>query len=173
MFQVPIEDFKQNLLKIIDAIKLHHDNLKTQPRIILFSPPPILESLIFQYLPEHLPLRAQETTFAYSRVVMDLDVPSCVEKLDLHDAIELASGRSYQVRTSPPQSEKNETISSMEEYLLDGLHLKNPSYEIMYQLVMEAVGRRWSEITPQNMSMPVTWWGNLINKSEPRQRDEL
>ena len=172
MFQVPIESFKQNLLKIVDAIKCHHDNFKTKPRIILFSPPPVQEAIIFRYYSHQAHLRAQETTFAYSRVVMDLDVPPCVEKLDLHNAIELASKIPCQAKTNPLQLGNKEMISSLEEFLSDGVHLKNPSYEIMYQLVMEAIDRRWPEITPQNMPMPVTWWGNLIN-DELQQRDEL
>jgi hypothetical protein len=60
----------------------------------------------------------------------------------------------------------------MEEYLSDGLHLKNPSYEIMYKLVMEAIGRRWSEIMPEKMMMPVPWWGDIVNQKE-QTRDEL
>ena len=61
----------------------------------------------------------------------------------------------------------------MEEYLSDGLHLKNPSYEIMYQLVMEAIERRWPEIMPENMVMPVPWWGDIVNQKEEQTRDEL
>jgi hypothetical protein len=103
---------------------------------------------------------------------MDLPVPSFVEKLGLHDAIELAPARSYiQKPTHFPASNTNSfrfedggMIMSMDEYLSDGLHLKNPSYEIMYQLVMEAIERRWPEIMPEKMVMPVPWWGDIVNQ---------
>jgi hypothetical protein len=112
---------------------------------------------------------------------MDLSVPSFVEKLDLHDAIELAPARSYiqnptcfpESNTNSVQFEQGGMIMSMEEYLSDGLHLKNPSYEIMYNLVTEAIGRRWPEIIPEKMTMPVPWWGDIVNQKEKQTRDEL
>src|SRR5208282_5355543 len=95
LIQVPIDKYQKNLLKIIETIESHHYSLDTKPRIILLSPPPIREQLIFQHLPHQGNVRSRENTFAYSRVVMDLPVPSFVEKLDLHDAIELAPAKSY------------------------------------------------------------------------------
>lgn len=62
---------------------------------------------------------------------------------------------------------------SMEEYLSDGLHLRYPSYEIMYRLVMEVIGRRWPKIIPEKMAMLVPWWGNLVLNAGQRQGDEL
>lgn len=181
LIQVPIDKYQKNLLKIIETIESHHTSLNTKPRIILLSPPPIREPLILQHLPHQANVRSRETTFAYSRVVMDLAVPPFVEKLDLHDGIELAPARSYiQNPTSFPESHTNSLrfenegmIISMEEYLSDGLHLKNPSYEIMYSLVMEAIERRWPEIMPEKMTMPVPWWGDILNQKEEQTRDEL
>lgn len=181
LIQVPRDKYRKNLLKIIETIESHHTSLDTKPRIILLSPPPIRESLIFEHLPNQGNVRSRETTFAYSRIVMDLPVPSFVEKLDLHDAIESGPVRSYiQTPTRFPASninslrdEDGEMVLSMEEYLSDGLHLKNPSYEIMYKLVMEAIGRRWPEITPEEMIMPVPWWGDIVNQKEEQTRDEL
>lgn len=178
LIQVPIDKYQKNLLKIIETIESHHTSLNTKPRIILLSPPPIREPLILQHLPHQANVRSRENTFAYSRVVMDLAVPPFVEKLDLHDAIELAPARSYiQNPTSFPTNslrfENEGMILSMEEYLSDGLHLKNPSYEIMYKLVMEAIERRWPEIMPEKMTMPVPWWGDIVNQKEEQTRDEL
>lgn len=62
-------------------------------------------------------------------------------------------------------------MMSFEDYFTDGLHLKDPSYAIMYTLVMEALARRWPEIHPENMTMPVAWWGDVFK--ERQQRDEL
>ena len=179
LIQVPIDTYRKNLLKIIETIESHHASLDTKPRIILLSPPPIREPLILQHLPHQANVRSRENTFAYSRVVMDLPVPPFVEKLDLHDGIELAAARAnIQNPTRFPESHTNlpfengGMMPSMEEYLSDGLHLKNPSYEIMYKLVMEAIGRRWSEIMPEKMMMPVPWWGDIVNQKE-QTRDEL
>ena len=104
---------------------------------------------------------------------MHLTVPSFVEKIDLHEAIELAPAKSYlQNPTQFPESNANSfrfddggMVLSMEEYLSDGLHLKNPSYEIMYRVVMQAIGRCWPELAPEKMSMPVPWWGNLVQET--------
>lgn len=178
---MPIEEYQQNLLKIIETIESYHASLNAKPRIILLSPPPIRENLILQHLPQQASVRSRENTFAYSRVVMNLPVPPFVEKLDLHDAIELAPAGSYiQKPTRFPESctnslsfENGEMILSMEEYLSDGLHLKNPSYEIMYGLVMKAIVTRWPEIAPEKMVMPVPWWGDIVNQKEEQKRDEL
>jgi hypothetical protein len=110
---------------------------------------------------------------------MNLTVPSFVEKLDLHEAIELAPAKSYlkkptqfpELNINSLKFENGGMVLSMEEYLSDGLHLKNPSYEIIYRLVMQAIGRRWPELAPEKMSMPVAWWGDLVQETEPG--DEL
>jgi hypothetical protein len=118
-------------------------------------------------------------TYAYSRVVMDLNVPECVAKIDLHNAIESASAKYFiqqypELNADSLRLEQGSVTCSMGDYLADGVHLKNPSYEIMYRLVMEAIERRWQEIIPQNMTMPVTWWGNLVTQTGKRKRgDEL
>jgi hypothetical protein len=62
-------------------------------------------------------------------------------------------------------------MMGFDDYLTDGLHLKDPSYAIMYNLVMETLARRWPEIRPENMTMPVAWWGDVFK--ERQQRDEL
>jgi len=105
---------------------------------------------------------------------MSLAVPSYVESVNFHEAVELAPATTYiQHPTEFPHSkgtslrfEEGGMILSMEEYLSDGVHLTNPSYEIMYRLVMHAIARRWPEISPQNLSMPVPWWGTLVNPTE-------
>jgi hypothetical protein len=163
-------------------IESHHKDAKTTPRIILITPPPIREHLIFQYILHEVHLRSRENTFAYSQVVMNLTVPSFVEQVDLHDGIELAPAQAYLQKpthyaetntTNSIRFEDGGMVFSMEEYLSDGLHLKNPSYEIMYRLVMEVIGRRWPEIIPEEMAMPVPWWGNLVLDAGQRQGDEL
>ena len=159
---------------MINSIREYHSSLNTTPRIILLSPPPIGETIIVKELPEQADFRSREVTFAYAQAVMSLPIPSCVEVFDFHEAVELAPAKTYIQRpTQYPQSNVNSLrfeeggmILSMEEYLSDGVNLKNPSYEIMYRLVMDAVARRWPEISPQNLSMPVPWWGTLVIPTE-------
>ena len=113
---------------------------------------------------------------------MALKVPDFVEILDLHEAIQLAPAHSYlqnpvvytdvTVDMDPFRFENGGTFMSLEEYLLDGLHLKDPSYKIMYELVTDCIQRRWPEITPEKMSMPVQWWGDIIAKKQ-LPKDEL
>jgi len=112
---------------------------------------------------------------------MSLSVPSFVAVLDFHEEVELAPAKTYIQRpTQFPQSnvsslrfEEGGMILSMEDYLSDGVHLKNPSYEIMYRLVMDAIARQWPEISPQNLAMPVPWWGTLVNPTEEYIRDGI
>jgi hypothetical protein len=110
---------------------------------------------------------------------MSLVLPSFVETIDFHEAISLAPAKSYlenpiavATNTGGHQHrwEEGGMMMGFGEYLSDGLHLKDPSYKIMYTLVMEAIARRWPEILPESMPMPVAWWGDLI-RSQPR--DEL
>ena len=105
-----------------------------------------------------------------------------MEKIDLHDAIELAPAQAYLQKptrygeentTNSVRFENGRMVFSIEEYLSDGLHLKNPSYEIMYKLVMEVIWRRWPEIIPEEMTMPVPWWGILVPDAGQREVDEL
>lgn len=45
-----IDICQQNLLKMIEMIESHHKDAKTTPRIIIITPPPMREHLIFQYI---------------------------------------------------------------------------------------------------------------------------
>ena len=181
--QVPINLYQQNLLKIINAIFQHHSSLQTFPRIILLTPPPISEPLIAQYLPQQAPLRSRGTTFSYAQAVMNLTLPSYVARANLHDAIELAPAESFLSKPhlltgdnlNPQRFENGGMVMGLEEYLSDGLHLKDPSYAIMYNLVMDCIGRRWPELLPENVIMQVPWWGDIVAQKQKQQaeRDEL
>jgi lysophospholipase L1-like esterase len=112
---------------------------------------------------------------------MNLGVPDFVEKVDLHEAIQLAPANDYIANPvvyttvtddlDPTRFENGGIIMSLEKYLSDGLHLTDASYKIMYELVMRCVQRRWPEITPGELSMPVQWWGDIVATAQ--QRDEL
>jgi len=112
---------------------------------------------------------------------MSLLVPSSVELLDFHEAVELAPAHTYiqhpklypQTNANSLRFEEGGMTLSMEEYLSDGVHLKNPSYEIMYTLVMDAIARLWPEISPQNLAMPVPWWGTLVDSTEDYMKDGI
>lgn len=179
--QVPIDVYRRNLVKIIDSIAIHHLSLGTTPRIILFTPPPISQSLIAEHLPLHKDLRSREVTFSYAQAVMNLTLPTFVEKIDLHEAILLAPAHKYiqnpdvmvnGENKDPFCFENGGMVMALDDYLSDGLHLKDPSYAIMFKLAMRCIGKRWQEIVPDNMKMPVPWWGDVV-ASKDRKKDEL
>ena len=165
---------------MVEIIARYHNSLETEPRIILLTPPPVSEPLISQYLAGHSSVRFHETTFAYSRALLNLTVPTFVEKLDFHESIQLAPAQSYLRdpkllsgdNLRPFRFENGGMFMGYEEYLSDGVHLKDPSYKILYILVMECINRRWPEILPERMIMPVHWWGDIINNPQTL-RDEL
>jgi hypothetical protein len=102
---------------------------------------------------------------------MNLPLPSFVEALDAREAIELAPAKAYlknavllDTAITNPLAFERSLEMSMEDYLSDGLHLKDPSYAVMFDLVMEGIKRRWPEIFPQNMQMPVEWWGEIVKR---------
>jgi len=136
--------------------------------------------LIAQHFPDQYSLRSREATYSYSRAVLELPVPNFVEKLDFHEAVQLAPAQEFlqdpRILSSddpnPHRFENGGMFMSYEDYLSDGVHLKDPSYKIMYSLVIECIARRWPEITPGQMTMPVQWWGNIV-KDQQNPRDEL
>jgi len=112
---------------------------------------------------------------------MSLDVPPFVEKANIHEAIELAPAQAYfkdptiiaQTDPSAIRFEDGGLVMSLSDYLSDGLHLKNPSYEIMHEFVTKIVNDKWPEISPENMPMPVPWWGDIVAQKTQELRDEL
>ena len=105
---------------------------------------------------------------------MSLILPSYVETIDLHEAVQLAPAKSYMTAVRNIESSGQEDWTNWEEgweaghymtyddYLSDGLHLKDSTYAIMYKLVMDRIASRWPEIQPENMTMPVPWWRGCI-----------
>jgi len=112
---------------------------------------------------------------------MSLDVPPFVEKANIHEAIELAPAQAYlkdpkviaQTDSSALRFEDGGLVMSLSNYLSDGLHLKNPSYQIIYDLATKIIREKWPEITPENMRMPVRWWGDILAQKTQELRDEL
>jgi len=112
---------------------------------------------------------------------MSLDVPPFVEKANIHEAIELAPAQAYlkdpkliaQTDPSALRFEDGGLVMSLSNYLSDGLHLKNPSYQIIYDLATKIIREKWPEITPENMRMPVRWWGDILAQKTQELRDEL
>jgi hypothetical protein len=108
---------------------------------------------------------------------MSLILPSYVETIDFHEAVQLAPTKSNMTAVTKIESSGQEDWIKWEEgweggvymgyddYLSDGLHLKDPTYAIMYKLVMDRIASRWPEIQPENMTMPVPWWGECIRRS--------
>jgi lysophospholipase L1-like esterase len=178
--KIPLEKYKENLLKMFDAIKRYHNLSTTEPRVVLLNPPPIDEPLVLEHLPDQFRVRARENTHAYSRAVMELAVPPFVEKVDFHEAVQLAQANEFLRNpristgddTNPHIFVSGGTYMSYEDYLSDGVHLKDPSYKILYSLVTECIHRRWPEITPGQMIMPVLWWGDIV-KNQRARRDKL
>jgi hypothetical protein len=113
---------------------------------------------------------------------MNLTLPTFVEKINLHEAIQLAPAQKFiqnpeitmngKKNNDPIYFENGGMVMGFEDYLSDGLHLKDPSYAIMFKLAMRCVGTRWPEIIPENMKMPVPWWGGIVS-SKNQQKDEL
>lgn len=115
---------------------------------------------------------------------MNLTVPTFVEKVNLYEAIQIAPAQRFiqnpQIPTNghinhdPVYFENGGMVMGLEDYLSDGLHLKDLSYAIMYKLAMTCIQKRWPEIIPENMKMPVPWWGDIVSsKRQQQKKDEL
>ena len=111
---------------------------------------------------------------------MNLPLPTFVEKVNLYESIQLAPAQKFlkspelitNEKSNPVRFENGGMVMGLEDYLSDGLHLKDPSYEIMYNFTMRCIRGRWPEIIPENMKMPVPWWGDIVS-AKNQQKDEL
>ncbi|XP_057728877.1 GDSL esterase/lipase At5g62930-like [Arachis stenosperma] len=120
-FHVPIEDYKQNLRKIV----LHLKECSPTMLIVLITPPPFYEERRHEYLKsllgENAPKlseRTNEVTGQYARACIETAKEMGVMSVDLW-------------------SKMQETDDWQNKFLIDGLHLTTEGNAIVYQEVIK------------------------------------
>lgn len=147
---VPIDQYKENLIKIITHpyIQAH------QPKILLVTPPPVDEIKLSQLdvqggHPEAT--RRVTVTAAYAEKAREVarEHPG-VELIDLWQAlmdkaISMAPG-DYQPGGPWLGSPENGKQGGLDALLPDGLHMSGAAYSVFYETVLPHIGQEWAQL---------------------------
>ncbi|KAI1103812.1 SGNH hydrolase [Jackrogersella minutella] len=139
---VPIDQYKENLIKIIT-----HDHIKAHnPKILLVTPPPIDEIRITEL--DLAGGHAQATreaaiSAAYSETVRKVasETPGVV-LIDLHKAIldkATSSTTDFDV-SGPPLGYPKGKRGALEQLLPDGLHMSGAAYSVFFDIIKPHIG---------------------------------
>ncbi|KAI1761739.1 SGNH hydrolase [Hypoxylon sp. FL1150] len=141
--RVPMERYKENLIKIIT-----HEHVKAHnPKILLITPPPLDEIRIevLDLAKGHPQATRQAANSAkYSETAREVarEIPG-VTLIDLQDAImdeAIALTPSFTKGSSPPLGYPGGQRGALEQLLPDGLHMSGQSYKILFDLVEPYIG---------------------------------
>ncbi|KAI0592951.1 SGNH hydrolase-type esterase domain-containing protein [Biscogniauxia sp. FL1348] len=139
---VPIDQYKENLIKIIT----HEHITAHNPKILLVTPPPLdqlrLEELDRAYGHEEV-TRQAAVSAAYSEMCRKVasEVPGTV-LIDLQKAImEKAIALTPDFDTNgPPLGHPGGKRGALESLLPDGLHMSGEAYKVFFDIVLPHIG---------------------------------
>ncbi|KAI0180018.1 SGNH hydrolase [Hypoxylon sp. FL1284] len=139
--RVPIEKYKENLVKIIT-----HDHVKAHnPKILLVAPPPLDQIRITELdLANGHPqaTREAENSARYCEVVRTVAAETGVTLIDLQKAVmEKAIALTPDFDASGPLlGYPNGKRGALEQLIPDGLHMSGEAYEVLFGLVQPHIG---------------------------------
>ncbi|KAJ3043241.1 isoamyl acetate-hydrolyzing esterase [Rhizophlyctis rosea] len=140
-YHVPLETYKENLRSMVKDLESAVD----QKRIILITPPPVIDNKWGSHLAETgRPLdRGWETTLPYR--VACLELASSLS-LPCIDTWTLFLGEDFHTPIDQ---------ASLDQYLLDGLHLAPEGNRKLSEKVLEVIEQTWPEIVADRIDFVV------------------
>jgi len=151
---IPLPEFRENVRKIVThpAIQAH------DPRIVLFTPPPIIEGM-FEKLREQVGIhRTPGITASYANAVREVGKELGVPVVDVWSAFIKRTGWK-EGEPLPGTPERQEAV--LPTLLNDGLHLTPAGNLIVFDELMEVVTTNWPELVPEKLSTPLPWWDDV------------
>ncbi|KAK1691201.1 GDSL-like Lipase/Acylhydrolase [Colletotrichum godetiae] len=143
---VPLEDYKQNLVKIVT-----HPNITAHnPKILLVTPPPIDEIRITKLdlaWGHSKPIRTAKISAGYTQAARDVaaEVPGVVS-IDLWQALmDHAVAKTPDFKAGGPLLGTPELgeQGGLADLLPDGLHLSGEAYRVFYETVLPHIGQEY------------------------------
>lgn len=161
---VPLEDYKENLRKI-----LQHPSIQAQgPRLILVTPPPVNE-----YALEETDAavgrpygRTAEHTKLYADACREVGHNLGIFVLDLWSWIITAGGYKAGSDDKLPGSKQMARNTYLDRILSDGLHFNPLGYQVLYEATMASINSRWPDQMPENLPLVHPPW-RIAPKSGP------
>ncbi|KAI1148662.1 SGNH hydrolase-type esterase domain-containing protein [Nemania diffusa] len=135
---IPIDQYKENLIKIIT-----HEHIKAHnPKILLITPPPLdeIQSFAVDIANGHTePVRKAVVSAQYSEIVrlVAAEVPGVV-LIDLHKALTekaISMTPDYDPSGPPLGYPEGGKRGALEQLLPDGLHISGESYKVLFDIV--------------------------------------
>ncbi|KAK0345686.1 hypothetical protein LTR91_015983 [Friedmanniomyces endolithicus] len=158
---VRIEDFTSNLRHMVQhpCVKAHGEDV----HIILVTTPPIDERKCLRADQEKYPTlgqtlrRTAANTALYAQAIRDLGEELQIPVLDIHRSMLAHAGHDH--LTPPlPGSMDRPTNSTLQSFLIDGLHFSGEGYRLLYGELMTLIERYWPESMPDRLPLMLPAW---------------
>ncbi|CAM1505361.1 Fc.00g109980.m01.CDS01 [Cosmosporella sp. VM-42] len=147
---VPIEQYKENLIKIIN----HPRIVAHKPKILLVTPPPVDEIKVTKLdlaNGHSRSIRTSAISASHSEVTRQLarEIPGVVSvdlwKAVMDKAIELSPG-DYQEGGPLLGTPENGKQGFLDVLLHDGLHMGGEAYKVFFQTLLPHIGPEWAAL---------------------------
>ncbi|EJD46062.1 GDSL Lipase/Acylhydrolase [Auricularia subglabra TFB-10046 SS5] len=148
---VPLDRFRVNLTRMVTMLRdekseWYHPDTK----VLFIAPPPVDEAArsadLASRSPPLAPDRTWDTTKAYADAVKQVGRELDVPVVDAWTAIWDAAGN---------------RIEDLKAYLPDGLHLSAKSYDIVYNLILDAISKNWPELHYSKLPFVFAPWSDI------------
>ncbi|KAF2277910.1 SGNH hydrolase [Westerdykella ornata] len=159
---VPLEEYKQNLEKIITHPLITPHNA----RVILIAPPPINEHLLWpndKLKGRESASRVAAVTKSYADAAYEVGTRLGVPVVHLWNAFMTKAGLEidqWKTGDTLPGSLDVLENETLKELLYDGLHFNPAGYQILYKETMKVIAEHWPDQLPENLPMVLPAWND-------------
>ncbi|KAF2465811.1 SGNH hydrolase [Lindgomyces ingoldianus] len=160
---IPLEDYKENLQKIIT----HPLVLAHKPRILLVAPPPINEHL--QFISDKAKgysrvSRVAATTKSYADAACEVGKKLNVPVVDLWRAfMSRAHWNAATWNTGDPLPGSLDIVQNdvLAGLMYDGLHFSAAGYDVLFEETMKVIAAEWPDQLPEKLPTVLPGWNDV------------
>ncbi|KAJ2794822.1 isoamyl acetate-hydrolyzing esterase, partial [Coemansia guatemalensis] len=159
---VPLNEFKANIIDLVNIFRSPESEFYSpDTKVILITQPPVGDKLYARDCAQQgKPVdRRKETSAPYAGAVREAARELGVPCVDLWTAME------DEIKAKQDQGTLSE-FEGYEDYLWDGLHLKDNGNDLLFKLLMETITANFPELIPDSIPFNVPPFRDFADSEE-------
>ncbi|KAJ2774954.1 isoamyl acetate-hydrolyzing esterase [Coemansia nantahalensis] len=140
---LPLEQYGDNLRYFVSLLRdpgsAHYS---PDTRILIITPPPIGDKMIERITAQGAQPQARNSvTGTYADMAISVAREHGIPHVDLYSAINDAA------KTAAAQDPHGK-LEGYDQFLVEGIHLREKGYKLLYDLIIQAIAANWPELAP-------------------------
>ncbi|KAJ2768366.1 isoamyl acetate-hydrolyzing esterase, partial [Coemansia nantahalensis] len=140
---LPLEQYGDNLRYFVSLLRNPGSaHYSPDTRILIITPPPIGDKMIERITAQGAQPQARNSvTGTYADMAISVAREHGIPHVDLYSAINDAA------KTAAAQDPHGK-LEGYDQFLVEGIHLREKGYKLLYDLIIQAIAANWPELAP-------------------------